>query len=144
MKTLLNKKPNGPAIWMFLAAILILVYIGLMIVLFLSHLKIVYEHPLLLPIMNTIFAALIPIAVSIIAASVIARNEAISSCHEIASVAAFLILMIFLNARESSAVFESPILLALLNTVFLYVIPLVMAYIAAKNHHATGVFAMLP
>ena len=87
MKTLPNKKPNGPAIWMFLAAILILVYIGTMIVLFLSHLKIVYEPPLLLPIMNTIFAALIPIAVSIIAASVIARNEAISSCHEIASVA---------------------------------------------------------
>ena len=59
MKTLPNKKSNGTAIWMFLAGILILVYIGLMIVLFLSHLKIVFEPPLLLPIMNTIFAALI-------------------------------------------------------------------------------------
>jgi PAS domain S-box-containing protein len=58
-------------------------------------------------------------------------------------VVAFLILMIFLNARNSSAVFESPILLALLNTVFLCVIPLAIAYMAAKSHHATGILAFL-
>jgi hypothetical protein len=61
-------KPNGAVVWMSLAAIMILIYIGTMIVLFLSHLKIVFEPPLLLPIMNTIFAALIPVTVSIIAA----------------------------------------------------------------------------
>ena len=58
-------------------------------------------------------------------------------------VAAFLILMIFLNAQGSFAVFEAPILLAFLNTIFLCVIPLVVAFAAAKSHRATGVFAFL-
>ena len=59
------------------------------------------------------------------------------------SVAVFLILMVILNAGGSSAAFESPILLALLNTIFLCAIPLVIAYFATKSHHATGVFAFL-
>ncbi|MEI6125788.1 MAG: PAS domain-containing protein, partial [Pseudomonadota bacterium] len=52
-----------------LATIIVLLYLGAMIIIFfLSDLKTVYEPPLLLLIGNTIFAGLIPIAVSIIAA----------------------------------------------------------------------------
>jgi len=58
-------------------------------------------------------------------------------------VAAFLILLIFFNVQGSSVVFESPNLLAFLNTVFLCAIPLVVAYMAAKSHQSTGVFAFL-
>jgi len=53
---------------MRLAAVLVLLYLGTMIIMFRSDLKAVFEPPLLLPIMNTIFAGLIPIAVSVIAA----------------------------------------------------------------------------
>ena len=54
--------------WKYLAAVLGFLYIGAMIIMSRSDLKVVFEPPLLLPIMNTIFAGLIPIAVSIIAA----------------------------------------------------------------------------
>jgi hypothetical protein len=55
-------------LWKRLAAVFVFLYLGTMIILSLSDLKAVFEPPLLLPIMNTIFAGLIPIAVSIIAA----------------------------------------------------------------------------
>lgn len=51
-----------------LAAILVFLYLVTMIIMALSDLKSIFEPPLLLPIMNTVFAGLIPIAVSIIAA----------------------------------------------------------------------------
>ena len=51
-----------------LAAGLVLLYFGAMILLFVLNLKAVFEPPLLLLILNTTFAGLIPIAVSIIAA----------------------------------------------------------------------------
>ena len=51
-----------------LAAALVFLYLGFMIFMFLVDLKTVFEPSLLLPIMNTIFAGLIPVAVSIIAA----------------------------------------------------------------------------
>ena len=51
-----------------LAASLVFLYLGAMIVLFVLNLKAVFEPPLLLLILNTTFAGLIPIAVSIIAA----------------------------------------------------------------------------
>jgi PAS domain S-box-containing protein len=47
---------------------LVFLYLGAMIVLFVLNLKAVFEPPLLLLILNTTFAGLIPIAVSIIAA----------------------------------------------------------------------------
>ena len=55
-------------LWRLLAAILVFLYLGAMFIMSRSDLKAVFEPPLLLPIMNTIFAGLIPIAVSIIAA----------------------------------------------------------------------------
>lgn len=56
-------------------------------------------------------------------------------------IAALFILMLFLNAQRSSEVFEAPTLLAYLNTIFVSVIPLIIAYMAAKSHRATGIFA---
>ena len=61
-----NRNPHH--MWMSLAAILVLLYIGALIMLYYADLKKVYEPPALLLIMNTIFAGLIPIAVAIIAA----------------------------------------------------------------------------
>ncbi|MEI7672012.1 MAG: PAS domain S-box protein, partial [Deltaproteobacteria bacterium] len=55
-------------LWRLLAAVLVFLYLGAMFIMSRSDLKVVFEPPLLLPIMNTIFAGLIPIAVSIIAA----------------------------------------------------------------------------
>ncbi len=52
----------------WLAASLVFLYLGAMIVLFELNLKAVFEPPLLLLILNTTFAGLIPIVVSIIAA----------------------------------------------------------------------------
>ena len=52
----------------FLAAILVFLYLGAMVILYRSALEAVFEPPLLLLILNTTFAGLIPIAVSIIAA----------------------------------------------------------------------------
>jgi len=54
--------------WRFLAGISVVIYAGAMAIIFFSDLKAVFEPPLLLPVMNTVFAGLIPIAVSIIAA----------------------------------------------------------------------------
>lgn len=54
--------------WHFLPEILLTLYIVTMIILFFLDYKVVFEPPLLLPIMNTIFAGLIPITVAIIAA----------------------------------------------------------------------------
>ena len=58
--------PRSP--WRFLAAASLLLYLGTMLIISRSDLQLVFEPPLLLPIMNTIFAGLIPITVSIIAA----------------------------------------------------------------------------
>jgi len=55
-------------LWMRLAAVLVFLYLATMVTMFRSDLRAVFEPPLLLPIMNTLFAGLIPIAVSIIAA----------------------------------------------------------------------------
>ena len=54
-------------------------------------------------------------------------------------VVAILILMGLLSIQKSSAAFESPELLALLNTVFLCAIPIFVAYEAAKIHQTTRV-----
>lgn len=51
--------------WHFLPEILLTLYIVTMIILFFLDYKVVFEPPLLLPIMNTIFAGLIPITVAI-------------------------------------------------------------------------------
>ncbi|MEI7833786.1 MAG: hypothetical protein WCJ56_11395 [bacterium] len=51
-----------------LAASLVFLYLGAMNVLYVLNLKAVFEPPLLLLILNTTFAGLIPIAVSLIAA----------------------------------------------------------------------------
>ena len=51
-----------------LGASLVFLYLGAMIVLFVLNLEAFFEPPLLLLILNTTFAGLIPIAVSIIAA----------------------------------------------------------------------------
>ena len=56
-------------------------------------------------------------------------------------VAALFILMLIFNAQRSSEVFEAPTLLAYLNAIFVSVIPLIIAYMAAKSHRATGIFA---
>jgi uncharacterized membrane protein len=58
-------------------------------------------------------------------------------------VAAFLFLIGFLYMRESSAAYESPNLLAILNTVFLCAISLEVAYLAARSYCATRVSAFL-
>ena len=58
-------------------------------------------------------------------------------------VAAGLILLVILNTQRSTGAFESPVLLAILNTFFLCAIPLVVAIMAAKSHLTTGVFAFL-
>ena len=57
--------------------------------------------------------------------------------------AAFLFLIGFLYTRESSAAYESPNLLAILNTVFLCAISLEVAYLAARSYRATRVSAFL-
>jgi PAS domain S-box-containing protein len=59
------------------------------------------------------------------------------------SIAVFLIMLVILNAAGSSAVIESPILLAFLNTIFLCIIPLFGAYLAARSHRITGVIGFL-
>jgi len=59
------------------------------------------------------------------------------------SIAVFLIMLVILNAAGSLAVFESPILLAFLNTIFLCIIPLFGAYMAARSHRITGVLGFL-
>jgi hypothetical protein len=59
------------------------------------------------------------------------------------SVAVFLFLIGFLYTRESSAAYESPNLLAILNTVFLCAISLEVAYLAAQSYRATRVSAFL-
>ena len=51
-----------------LAASLVFLYLGAMIVLLVLNLEAVFEPPLLLLILNTTFAGLIPMVVSIIAA----------------------------------------------------------------------------
>ena len=61
-----NKSPGY--LWRLLAASLALLYLGTMIILYRSDLQMVYEPPLLLLFTNTIFAGLIPVAVSVIAA----------------------------------------------------------------------------
>ena len=60
--------------WRFLAGISVVIYAGAMAIIFFSDLKAVFEPPLLLPVMNTVFAGLIPIAVSIIAASIFSAD----------------------------------------------------------------------
>lgn len=63
----LTSNENPGYLWRFLAATLIWLYIGTMIVLYRSDLKAAYEPPLLLLITKTLFAGLLPVAVSIIA-----------------------------------------------------------------------------
>jgi hypothetical protein len=58
-------------------------------------------------------------------------------------VAAFLFLIGFLYTRQSSTAYESPNLLAILNTVFLCAISLDVAYLAARSYRATCVSAFL-
>lgn len=62
----MNKR--APDRWQVLAGLLVLLYVAAMIFMFQTNLDTVREPPLLLPILNTLFAALIPIGVSIIAA----------------------------------------------------------------------------
>jgi diguanylate cyclase (GGDEF)-like protein/PAS domain S-box-containing protein len=57
------------------------------------------------------------------------------------TVAGFLILMIVLISIGSAASLESPVMLALLNSIFLCAIPLIIAYEAANSYRATGVVA---
>lgn len=57
-----------PDRWQILAGLLVLLYVATLNFMFQANLNTVREPPLLLPILNTIFAALIPIAVAIIAA----------------------------------------------------------------------------
>ncbi|MEI6207617.1 MAG: ATP-binding protein [Desulfuromonadales bacterium] len=52
--------------------------------------------------------------------------------------ALFIILFAILNSREPVIVFEMPITLALLNSIFLCIIPLIVAFLAVKSHRATG------
>ncbi len=67
-KQYLRSDEHPRDLWRLLAAILVFLYIGAMFIMSRSDLHAVFEPPLLLPIMNTLFAGLIPIAVSIIAA----------------------------------------------------------------------------
>ena len=53
------------------------------------------------------------------------------------------ILMLVLNIHEPPALFEAPFVLAILNTIFLFAVPLVVAYMAAKSYRATGVIAFM-
>lgn len=54
------------------------------------------------------------------------------------SVPAFLTLMVVLDTQEPATSYESPILLALLNTIFLCAIPLWLAYRASHSHRVTN------
>jgi hypothetical protein len=58
-------------------------------------------------------------------------------------VVTFLVIMALLKIQESTIVYEAPILLAVLNTIFLCAIPLGVAYMAAKSHQSTGVLSFL-
>ena len=58
-------------------------------------------------------------------------------------VGVFLILMIVLILQGSTASFESPDLLAALNTLFLCAIPLFVAYLATRSYRSTGILAFL-
>jgi len=55
----------------------------------------------------------------------------------------FLLITIEFSIKESLFVFESPILLLILNTIFLGVIPLAIAFMAAKSYQTTGILAYL-
>ena len=57
--------------------------------------------------------------------------------------AASTILIIALNTNESTQLFESPLLLAGLNTTFLALVLLGMTYLATKSYQSTGVFGFL-
>ena len=54
-----------------------------------------------------------------------------------------LVVILFLDWQNSAQVVESPLLLALLNTLFVGVIPLVAAYLAAKSYQSTGAVGFL-
>ncbi len=59
------------------------------------------------------------------------------------SVAAFLVLLLVIRLVEPAVAYESPLLLAILNTVFLCFIPLWMAILAARSYQATGISGFL-
>lgn len=56
---------------------------------------------------------------------------------------ALFILTVVLDTQQSPATFESPFLLAILNTIFLCAIPLALSYEAAKSHRATKFLGFL-
>ena len=58
-------------------------------------------------------------------------------------VTVFLVLLVILHTQETTLFYESPILLGFLNTFFLCVMPLSMAYLAAKSHQSTSVTGFL-
>lgn len=64
-QTLPERNRIGPMKMVF-APIFILAYLGTMLILFLYASKVVFEPTLLLPVMNTIFAGMLPIGVAII------------------------------------------------------------------------------
>jgi hypothetical protein len=57
--------------------------------------------------------------------------------------AAFLSLMIAINTGMSSTMFESPVPLAVHNTIFLCIIPFAAAIVAARSHQTTDLLAFL-
>ena len=61
--------PNMPArVWRILGMVLAVVYLGLMAGIHILHIHAVSEPPFLLPILNTLFAGIIPLAISVLAA----------------------------------------------------------------------------
>lgn len=60
-----------------------------------------------------------------------------------ASVVAFFVIMIIITVLKPKGAFESPLLLAYLNTIFLGLIPLSIAFLATNSYKVTGVFAFL-
>ena len=56
----------------------------------------------------------------------------------VAPLPAFFIAVVYLSVCDSHTVFESPGLLAILNTVFLGLVPLSIAFLAARSYRATG------
>lgn len=56
---------------------------------------------------------------------------------------AMIVIMAYLKLNGTSIAYEAPVILAILNTAFLFGIPLFVAYLAGKSHSATGIFAFL-
>lgn len=54
-----------------------------------------------------------------------------------------LLLLVILHSQETTQSFESPLLFAALNTLFLGAIPLALAYLAAKSYSSSGDYAYL-